>query len=125
MRERTLRREDLGGDRLFRGGPPSKLPSVRPSPAQAPSFAYGIENLVPPGGACAGEFPLGLDGCLTDCGQARPRGKPAAAPLHCCTKEVNSMILLGCIAAVAVCYGVFYLCGRAIESGVRLGLVER
>ena len=34
------------------------------------------------------------------------------------------MTLLGCIAAVAVCYGVFYLCGRAIEDGKRLGIVK-
>ena len=94
-------------------------------PHRRPPFLHKVREIAARPGACAGEFPLGLDGCLTDCGQARPRGKPAAAPLHCCTKEVNSMILLGCIAAVAVCYGVFYLCGRAIESGVRLGLVER
>lgn len=34
------------------------------------------------------------------------------------------MALLGYIVSVVVCYGVFYLCGRAIEDGKRLGIVK-
>lgn len=34
------------------------------------------------------------------------------------------MTVLGCILAVAVCYGVFYICGRAIEYGKKEGIVH-
>ena len=34
------------------------------------------------------------------------------------------MILLGCILAVTVCYGLFYICGRAIEAGKKEGIIK-
>ena len=55
LEESSAREEDLGETRLLRRGRSLGAPPARPSPAQAPSFAYGIAKAECPG-ARAGEF---------------------------------------------------------------------
>ena len=69
QRRRPWRRRPWRDPPLKERPVPPSLPRRDLSPAQAPIHAYGIANTVCPG-TCAGEFLLGADEFLEDCGRA-------------------------------------------------------